>query len=114
MLAAKAGVPINPARAITVKSFFMTAPKHTNPTMRPAGGLLPFWHGEREILERSDVRSGSKADVTLLNFDVRFTPESGHSPTRSRCLLWATRRHSHRTKNSSLLDDLRRRAPNRP
>ena len=26
-----------------------------------------------------DVRFGSKADVTLLNFDVRFTPESGHS-----------------------------------
>jgi predicted amidohydrolase YtcJ len=36
-----------------------------------------------------DVRFGSKADVTLLNFDVRFTPESGHSPTRSRCLVWA-------------------------
>jgi hypothetical protein len=34
-------------------------------------------------------RLGSKADVTLLNFDVRFTPESGHSPTRSGCLLWA-------------------------
>ena len=27
----------------------------------------------------ADVRFGSKADVTLLNFDVRFTPESGHS-----------------------------------
>jgi hypothetical protein len=25
-----------------------------------------------------DVRSESKADVTLLNFDVCFTPESGH------------------------------------
>jgi hypothetical protein len=25
-----------------------------------------------------DVRFGSKADVTLLDFDVRFTPESGH------------------------------------
>jgi hypothetical protein len=36
---------------------------------------------------------GSKADVTLLNFDVRFTPESGHSPTRSGCLLWARSRH---------------------
>ena len=32
---------------------------------------------------------GSKADVTLLNFDVRFSPESEHSPTRSGCLLWA-------------------------
>jgi len=27
---------------------------------------------------RLNVRFGSKADVTLLNFDVRFTPESGH------------------------------------
>jgi hypothetical protein len=25
----------------------------------------------------ANVRFGSKADVTLLNFDVRFTPESG-------------------------------------
>jgi hypothetical protein len=38
---------------------------------------------------RPHVRFGSKADVTLLNFDVRFTPESRHSPTRSGCLLWA-------------------------
>jgi hypothetical protein len=27
---------------------------------------------------KHDVRFGSKADVALLNFDVRFTPESGH------------------------------------
>ena len=27
----------------------------------------------------ADVRYGSKADMALLNFDVRFTPESGHS-----------------------------------
>ena len=27
--------------------------------------------------------------MTLLNFDVRFTPESGHSPARSGCPLWA-------------------------
>jgi hypothetical protein len=32
----------------------------------------------------ADVRYGSKADVTLLNFDVRFTPESGHLFTASR------------------------------
>ena len=25
-----------------------------------------------------DFRLGSKADVTLSNFDVRFSPESGH------------------------------------
>jgi hypothetical protein len=39
------------------------------------------------------VRFGSQADVTLLNFEVRFTLESGHSPTRSGCLLWANSRH---------------------
>jgi hypothetical protein len=30
-------------------------------------------------LNGARVRFGSKADVTVLNFDVRFTPESGHS-----------------------------------
>ena len=35
------------------------------------------------------VRFGSKADVTLLNFDVRFTPESGHSLRQSECPFWA-------------------------
>jgi hypothetical protein len=33
---------------------------------------------------------GSEADVTLLNFDVRFTPESGHCPT-FRPFEWHTR-----------------------
>jgi hypothetical protein len=42
----------------------------------------------------TDVRFGSKADVTLLNIDVRFAPESGHSSARSGCLLWAKNRHS--------------------
>jgi hypothetical protein len=32
---------------------------------------------------------GPKADVTLLNFDVRFTPESGHPMRHSECPLWA-------------------------
>ena len=32
---------------------------------------------------------GSKADVTLLNFDVRFTPKSGHCRAQLECLLWA-------------------------
>jgi len=32
----------------------------------------------RQTLSRPDVRFGSKADVTLLNFNVRFTPNSGH------------------------------------
>jgi hypothetical protein len=40
-----------------------------------------------------NVGFGSKADVTLLNFDVRFTPNSGHPSTQSKCLLWAKSRH---------------------
>ena len=44
----------------------------------------------------ASVRFRSKADVTLLNFDVRFAPESGHSPTRSGCLLWAITGLMHR------------------
>jgi hypothetical protein len=36
-----------------------------------------------------DVRFGSKADVTLLNFDVCFTPESGHSVAHEACPLGA-------------------------
>ena len=44
------------------------------------------------ILSARLLKSGPKADVTLLNFDVRFTSESGHSPTRLECLLWANRR----------------------
>jgi hypothetical protein len=31
--------------------------------------------------------------VTLLNFDVRFTPESGHSSTPSRCPIGANNGH---------------------
>jgi hypothetical protein len=31
-----------------------------------------------------DVRFGSKADIALPPIDVRFTPESGHWPTRFR------------------------------
>jgi hypothetical protein len=30
-----------------------------------------------------------KRALAAFAFDVRFTPESGHSPTRSGCLLWA-------------------------
>jgi hypothetical protein len=35
-------------------------------------------HGASQQIWMTDVRFGSKADVTLLNFDVRFTPGSGH------------------------------------
>jgi hypothetical protein len=38
--------------------------------------------------------------------DVCFTPESGHSPTRSGCLLWANKRHLRRSKQGALLEDL--------
>jgi hypothetical protein len=48
-----------------------------------------------EAIRRRDFITGiagssvaSKADVTLLNFDVRYYPESGHSSTLFRCLLW--------------------------
>jgi hypothetical protein len=37
----------------------------------------------------------SKADVTLLNFDVRFTLNSGHPSTQSKCPLWAKSRLMH-------------------
>jgi hypothetical protein len=45
--------------------------------------LVPVWCRRYPALDLAayagpDVRFGSKADVTLLNFDVRFTPESGH------------------------------------
>jgi hypothetical protein len=57
-------------------------------------------HGSRtnshRLAHSVDVRFGSKADMTLLNFDVRFTPESGHPSTQSKCPLWANRRHSLR------------------
>jgi len=36
-----------------------------------------------------DFRLGSKADVTLLNFDVRFTPNSGHQTAVAECPLRA-------------------------
>jgi len=49
----------------------------------------PLHHSHLACNTRPVHTKGSKADVTLLNFDVRFTPESGHSPTRSGCLLWA-------------------------
>ena len=45
---------------------------------------LKFFHGALSATH------GSKADIAALNSYVRFTPESGHSPTRSGCLLWAT------------------------
>jgi hypothetical protein len=50
-------------------------------------------------MRERDFRYGSKADVTLLNFDVRFTPESGHRGARFGCPLWANNGLMHRSKN---------------
>jgi hypothetical protein len=47
---------------------------------------------------KAHVRFGSKADVTLLNFDVRFTPNSGHPSAQSKCPLWAKSRLMHRSE----------------
>jgi hypothetical protein len=53
----------------------------------------------------ADVRSGSKADISLSPTDVRFTPESGHGSARSRCPLCAKSGHSA-LRQSLLFDHL--------
>jgi len=45
---------------------------------------------------KADVRYGSQADMAQSNSDVCFASESGHSPTRSGCLLWARSGHQRR------------------
>ena len=41
----------------------------------------------------SNVRFGSKADISAFNSNVRFTPNSGHSGRQSACPLCATSGH---------------------
>jgi hypothetical protein len=53
---------------------------------------------------------GSKADVTLSNFDVRFTPNSGHPSAQSKRPLWANKRHMYRTWLMALGRSVKRRA----
>jgi len=48
-------------------------------------------------------RFGSKADVTVLNVDVRFTPESGHRSAVWKCPFWATNRHSATVAGGALM-----------
>ena len=36
------------------------------------------------------MRQLNAADIAARRSNVRFTPESGHSPPRPGCLLWAT------------------------
>jgi hypothetical protein len=40
-------------------------------------------HGASRQIWITDVRFGSKADIGSARFDIRFTPESGHSAARS-------------------------------
>src|SRR6476620_8242370 len=49
---------------------------------------------------RSNVRFGSKVDMTTSNLDVRFTPESGHCSGEQTCLLRS------RSGHNDLLDHL--------
>ncbi len=64
---------------------------------------MSLWLAGYPKTQGFDIRFGSEADVTLLNYDVRFTPESGHSPTRSGCLLWAKSGHSQCKKTATFL-----------
>jgi hypothetical protein len=54
---------------------------------------------------KADVRFGSKADVTLLNFDVRFTPKSGHGRAALGCPLCANSRPEQVQRTEHVLLD---------
>jgi hypothetical protein len=85
--------------------------KHKNWVVGPGG--LPFrrvvndLHCQLKLIAAIDPKSQFqncqlKADVMLLNFDVRFTPESGHSLARFGCPLWAKLRHQRNLPSWSL------------
>ena len=59
---------------------------------------------QAQVRGPTGIRFGSKADVTLLNFDVCFTPESGHPSTQSKCPLCAKSGHSalHKERRYSI------------
>jgi hypothetical protein len=59
----------------------------------PAQRDVCLWPKADILIAWANVRFGSKADVTLLNFDVRFTPESRHRSARWQCPLWAITGH---------------------
>jgi len=44
--------------------------------------------------------NGSEADMARSNYDVRFTPNSGHPLAQSKCPLWATSGLMHRSKKA--------------
>jgi hypothetical protein len=62
---------------------------------KAAFSKFPF---DNRSSKTANVRFGSKADIATDQRNVRFTPESGHSPTRSGCLLCAKLRHMRRSK----------------
>ena len=53
-------------------------------------GIVPFVAPKRD---RNHVRFGSKADIAAPPTNVRFTPKSGHPPTRLECPLCAKSGH---------------------
>jgi hypothetical protein len=60
--------------------------KRVNPD-RP--GEVGHGEGSQSFSSDLNVRFGSKADISLCNRHVRFTPESGHSRLRLECPLSA-------------------------
>jgi hypothetical protein len=61
--------------------------------LRPQGsaeGIVAGQTGRLEVVKTalSNVRFGSKADISVVVIDVRFTPESGHRSARRQCPLW--------------------------
>jgi hypothetical protein len=63
-------------------------------------------HLAQQQFWEAHVRFGSKADVTPLNFDVRFTPKSGRPSAQSKCPLWAKTRLMRRSNLPPLLQAL--------
>ncbi|MGA8696014.1 MAG: hypothetical protein WB689_19640, partial [Xanthobacteraceae bacterium] len=54
-----------------------TVKKISKPTRAEYHPIQEWWRLSRRKIFADSVRFESKAEVTLLNFDVRFTPESG-------------------------------------
>jgi hypothetical protein len=71
--------------------------------LRPQGsaeGIVAGQTGRLEVVKTalSNVRFGSKADISVVVIDVRFTPESGHRSARRQCPLCAKSGLMHRNK----------------
>ena len=88
-------IRISPRRRSGCGRSHATPGSPCRPTRRPSA-----WRsrGDKTHQPLANVRFGSKADVTLLDFDVRFTPESGHRSARWQCPLWAISGLMHRSE----------------